>query len=330
MICECEKLPGQDAELEDRSHHRQLLHEGEPPGQMPRLPCDPEATERQRPVAAARVGRHPDLPVRRAVAVRASDQLVLRETHGERRAQRFDVLGLVVQENVGQCRVDARAQCIAAPPDGRHGHQTGRSGFIESGIKRQAARLPQQILASVGQGGRMRKRHRASGPGPLGDGDVDMVTRAVVMADGDPRDSQVVEAAVLQLRCDDPPEHPVAGRGACGQRDRQVRDTIAASGARQLVPQVGKRLGIERATDDGRVDPDDVFPEILGQTKGHMSSHQSLSLARTTSMRSRKACARSSAARLLNGRSLSGSRSSDICAFNVPISIAKVSAGASA
>ena len=143
MIFECEELAGKDAELEDGPHDGQMPHEDKASCQVPRLPCDAEATKSHGSDAAARVRRHPDLPVRGAMAVRARDQLVVWQTHGEGCAQCINVVGLVVQKAVGQSRMDARRQCVATAPDGRHGDQTRRAGFVEAGKDGQAAGLPQ-------------------------------------------------------------------------------------------------------------------------------------------------------------------------------------------
>ena len=124
MIFECEELAGKDTELKDGPHDGQMLHEDKASCQVPRLPCDAKATESHGPDTAARVRRHPDLPVRGAMAVRARDQFMVWQTLGERLAQCNHLVWLVVQKGVGQSCMDARRQCVAATPDGRHGNQT--------------------------------------------------------------------------------------------------------------------------------------------------------------------------------------------------------------
>jgi hypothetical protein len=210
---------------------------------MARLPGDAEAAECHRNEPGPVLSRSPDLPARDAVTVFCSYEFIFWEAPDKGCTKLVDVMGFVPQEDVGQGTMHVLSELRPAPPDWCRRHQPRRSLLIETRIGRQAEGLAQQILATVRQCLRCRKGDLPTGPGLLGDCDMNVVTGPIVMTNGDPWDRQIVEATILQLCRDDPPEGPVARRQACGQRNRQMRNLIIACKLGQLVIEMGKGAG---------------------------------------------------------------------------------------
>ncbi len=123
MVFNCEELAGKNPQLENGPHDGQLLHQGKPPLQMARLPGDAEAAECHRNEPWPVVGRSPDLPARDTVTVSYSYEFIFWKAPDKGCTKLVDVMGFVLQENVGQGTMDVMSELFPAPSGWCRRHQ---------------------------------------------------------------------------------------------------------------------------------------------------------------------------------------------------------------